>query len=139
MERYLKLLKTIAEGVEPVKTARIAAAVLYRGTPVSFGFNSMKSHPMAAKFGKHPEAIYLHAEVDAIIKARKKLTDDELKKSVLLVARAKYDDGCKTSRFGICKPCSGCQRCIEEVGLRKVVYTLESNLGELTYQAWNRL
>ena len=35
----------LAQAVEPVRGARIAAAVVHRGKIISYGFNHKKSHP----------------------------------------------------------------------------------------------
>ena len=112
-------LKTIAENVDPVSRMRLAAAVLYKNRIVSIGTNQYKTHPMMKRFCKNPEAIFLHAEVDAIYKASKILTEKEFKKSKLVVVRVKRDGS-----YGLAKPCDGCQECIDYYNIKKVEYTL---------------
>lgn len=130
--RQINLLKTIAIDVEPVSRARLAAAVVYRGRIVSVGFNQHKTHPFAAKYGKNPDAIYLHAEHDAINKAKRRLNDNELRKSTLIVVRVKAENDGKIT-FGIAKPCSGCAQCISDHNIRTVVYTETTSSGNLKY------
>lgn len=130
--RHIETLKTIAEDVEPVSRARLAAMILYKGKMVSIGFNQSKSHPFAAKYGKHPEAIYLHAEQDAINKAKRKLTEAELRKATLIVVRVKSEHNGKTT-FGIAKPCPGCAQCITDHKIRTVIYTETTEGGNLKY------
>jgi deoxycytidylate deaminase len=132
VRRHIELLKIIAEDVAPVSNAKLAAAVIYRGKIVSIGTNQAKSHPFAAEYSKHPEAIYLHAETDAIYKAKKKLTETELKKSTLIIVRVKSTVAGKTE-FGISKPCAGCSKCIADHQISTVIYTENSKAAELKY------
>lgn len=129
IERYLKILKTLAEDHDGASNAKVVAVLLHKGIPVSFGFNQYKSHPFAAKYSKHDEAIFFHAETDCIQKATKKLSESELKKCTLIVCRVKQDlKG--NYLFGNAKPCSGCSKCIDRYNLKKVVYTIDSTKFE---------
>lgn len=130
LSRHLNLLRTIAEDLIPVGNAKLASAILYRGTIVSIGVNQDKSHPFAAKYSKHPEAIYLHAEADAIMKAKKKLSAFELRKSTLITVRVKCEDG--VMGFGLAKPCSGCRSCIEDHEIRTIIYTDDGKMKYIT-------
>jgi len=97
------------------------ASCIVKGTKIiSFGQNQQKSHPLQSKFSKNPEAIYLHAEIDAIKNALKEIDSSLLEKSTLYVARTKKDGS-----EGISKPCKGCRRAIEAFGISRVVYTTE--------------
>lgn len=130
--RHIKTLSVVAEDVSPVGNARLAAAIFYRGKLVSLGYNQYKSHPFAAKYSKNPDAIYLHAEADAINKAKKRLTDQELKKSTLIVVRVKQNIN-KKLEVGIAKPCQGCQMCIEDHGIKTVIYTEDSVFKKIKF------
>lgn len=132
IERHIASLKLIAEDVVPVSKARLAAMILYKGKAVAYGFNQWKTHPFAAKYGRHEEAIFLHAETDAILKASKRLTETELKKTTLIICRVRQDAALQ-SCFGIAKPCAGCAKCIEEYGIKRVIYTLSSLPGIMKY------
>ena len=130
--KHLELLKVIAEDVEPCGNARLAAMVVYKNKAISIGVNQNKTHPFAAKYSKHPEAIYLHAEAAAILAAKRKLTAQQLEKSTLIVCRV------KTSRnnrqvYGLAKPCLGCRHCIEEHGIHKTIYTLDCEPQKVKY------
>lgn len=131
IKRHIDLLKVIAEDVAPVSNAKLAAAVIYRGKIVAVGTNQAKSHPFAAEYSKHPEAIYLHAETDVIYKAKKKLTENELKKSTLIIVRVKNVKGDMV--FGLSKPCEGCAKCISDHEIGTVIYTENSNKNEIKY------
>jgi tRNA(Arg) A34 adenosine deaminase TadA len=100
---------------------KLAAGVVYKNRLVAVGVNSYKSHPLMSKFGKNPEAIYLHAEVDAIKNALRVLSLQELEKSDILVVRVKKDG--HDYKTCLAKPCEGCMRAIEAFNLRNLYYT----------------
>ena len=130
--RIIKQLRLIAEDLSPVANARIAAAIVYKGKIISIGVNQDKSHPFAAEYSKNPKAIYLHAETDCILKAKKKLSEKDLVKATIFVVRIKSSD-LGDNLFGLAKPCSGCSRCIEDHQLKKVIYTEDSTLEKLIF------
>lgn len=132
MLRHINALKTVAVDVEPAGRARLAAAIVYKGKIVSIGFNQLKTHPFAAKYGKNADAIYLHAEHDAINKAKRRLNEVELKKSTLVIVRVKAENDGKIT-FGIAKPCAGCAQCISDHKIGTVVYTETTDHGDLKY------
>ena len=99
---------------------------------ISIGVNSYKSHPFAAKYSKNEHAVFLHAEADAILKAKRKLSEAEMKKTTLVLVRVKYDTFGNQS-FGYSKPCEGCEKCIQDHGIKTVIYTLECELDKAVY------
>ena len=118
----------LAQAVEPVRGARIAAAVVRKGKVISYGFNHKKSHPFQAKFCKNNHAVFFHAEVHAIKNALTTVDVNDLSKCELYIVRAKRD---KTNRkwiSGMSKPCSGCQKCIDLFDLKSVYYSKEGEL-----------
>ncbi len=124
-ERILNFLSKAAEAADHVGIrAKLAAAVVIKNEIVSIGFNRRKSHPFQAQFQSNDKQIYLHAETDAINRALKYITKEELKKATLYVARVKYRDN-KTKRaiWAESKPCSGCQKAIHSHGIKAVVHT----------------
>lgn len=118
----LKKLKKALEEHEPTFRVRIVAAVVHKGKIVAIGKNQNKTHPAAAFYSKHKEAIYLHAEVDAINKAKKKL--GSLSNTQLYVMRMKHD-----GLLGNSLPCQGCSRCISDSGIPTVIYSTDN--GEM--------
>jgi deoxycytidylate deaminase len=130
--KHIKTLGLIADGLEAFAGAKVASVVLHKGIPVSFGFNKSKSHPFAAKYARRDGAIFLHAEADAIHKARKKLSSFDLSRSTIITARIKYDGRGRPS-YGISKPCEGCMRCIEDSRIATVVYTENCSLNEMKF------
>jgi len=119
----------LAQAVEPVRGARIAAAVVRKGKVISYGFNHKKSHPFQAKFCKNNHAVFFHAEVHAIKNALTTVDVNDLSKCELYIVRAKRDETNKKWISGMSKPCSGCQKCIDLFDLKSVYYSKEGELG----------
>lgn len=116
-----ELLK-IAEDVVPVSRAKLCAAIVVKNNIVSIGINQRKTHPMQAEFAKNEHACYLHAEIDAITKAKRRINKEDFKKATLYVVRVKRIN--QGSYFpALAKPCSGCQEAIREYGIKRVIYT----------------
>jgi len=120
--KILNTLEVVLEDLPKVFNAKVAAAVVYKGKIISVGVNQDKTHPVAAEYQKNEHSIFLHAEVDAIVKARKRISETDLKRSTLYVARVKMDSF-QNTMFGMSRPCSGCMRCIKDHGIKKVIYT----------------
>lgn len=120
-ESIIKLLERVAEDVSPIKTARIAAAIVLKGEIISIGVNSYKSDPLQAKYSKNEHAIFLHAEIAAIKKALKRINREELKKCDMYIVRRKVNNGVMCN--GLAKPCVGCQRAIDTYCINNVYYT----------------
>lgn len=119
--------------LKPFSAARIASAVVYKGKIISVGFNRRKSHPIQKKYGRNEESIFLHAEIDALVQATKILTRDEIKSSIIYVARRKHKENQNKEVWGLAKPCEGCLKGIKDFGIQKIIYTMEDNkIGEMT-------
>lgn len=86
-----------------------------RGRLLSVGTNSyIKTHPAQAKYSKKagkPDAIYIHAELAALLKARGKVHK-------LVVVR--YG---KNGQPLLAKPCAACQLAIHDFGVKSVEHT----------------
>ena len=92
-----------------------ALAYSKRGKLLAVGKNSYtRTHPLQAKFGKQsgkPNAIYLHAELAALLKAREPVYK-------LVVFR--YD---RHGNPANSKPCPSCQLAIKSFGVKHVEHT----------------
>ena len=105
----------------PVFRARIVAILTdKRGRIVSIGFNSTKTNPLAKRY--NPLSGYLHAEMDAILRARREGFEDWNRAS-LYVARARIRRETGAYECGIAMPCKGCARLISDFNIGKVVHT----------------
>jgi tRNA(Arg) A34 adenosine deaminase TadA len=94
-------------------------ATLYdkRGRILSVGTNSYwKTHPLQGKFaveaGK-PDAIFLHAEIDALRKCKDW-------SSIRKIKIERYD---ARGNPKLAKPCKVCQHAIEQIGIPEIEYT----------------
>lgn len=95
---------------------RLAAILVTKDGEEYVGFNSRKTHPLAAKFGRNSKSICLHAEIDAIRRGLR--TSSSLEGAKMYVARVgKKDD------IRLAKPCSGCGRAIIAFGIEEVEWT----------------
>jgi deoxycytidylate deaminase len=139
IRRHIETLRLLAEAQNPVFRTRFAAAIILKNRVISYGYNQEKTHPFAHDFARHPDALFWHAETNAIFNARKKISDADLKKAKLVVVRIKNvhptDDVHYNNKdvFGLAKPCKGCQKCIETYGIKTVVYSLDSTFSHPHY------
>lgn len=129
-EKHFGLLEKIALANEPVARARLASMLVYRNEILGVGFNKRKTHPFQKRFAKHEHAINLHAEIDALINARRIYGDDIISKSTLFVLRIKCGDDMGIIR-AMAKPCLGCQRALSVFNIRKVYYTTDEGFDFL--------
>lgn len=94
-------------------------AIIYdrKGRVISVGKNSyVKTHPLQARLGAKtgkPEAIFLHAEVDALVRLK-----DWSKAHKMVVTRIGKDGGPL-----LAKPCPACQHAIEMAGIQHIEHT----------------
>jgi tRNA(Arg) A34 adenosine deaminase TadA len=119
--KILKQLMLMCEDIPRVGSGRLAACIVLKKDIVAFGINSTKTSTLMHFFNKHPEAVQIHAEIAAIHNARKRLSDKDLSKSILYIARTKIVDGVTVS--GLAAPCCGCMKAIKHFGIKRVVYT----------------
>lgn len=98
----------------PAKKKVAAVITDKRGRVLSYGLNSYScSHPLQAKFGRltgNPDAVWLHAEVAALVKLRDK-------PHTLHVARVK-----KNREKAMSMPCPACAMAIKEAEVKRVIY-----------------
>lgn len=96
----------------------IATVFDKKGRILSVGKNSYsKTHPLQAFYAKkvgEPEKQYLHAEVEAIIKA--------LKRGVPYAIHVERYS--KSGCTGLAKPCDICLTAIKKAGIKKVTFTV---------------
>jgi tRNA(Arg) A34 adenosine deaminase TadA len=124
-KQILHTLEKVA-AANPHPAEKFAAAVVYRNRIISIGMNSMKSHPLQAKYSKNEHAIFLHSEIAAIKNALRELEVDDLTKCDIYITRVKKEKPfSKKFVWGLAKPCPGCQRAIAEFGIKRVIYTCD--------------
>jgi deoxycytidylate deaminase len=90
-----------------------------RGRLLAVGKNSyIRTHPLQAKYGAmvgKPKSIYIHAELDALIKARARVYK-------LVVMR--FD---KNHKPQLAAPCESCQLAIRDFKVKHVEHTRRSS------------
>lgn len=97
----------------------VITALIYdkRGRVLSIGQNSyVKTHPIQAQYAEQagePHKIYLHAEIDAIIKCT------DIAKAHKLVLFRFHEDGSPA----MAAPCKVCQEAIAKTPIKVVVHT----------------
>ena len=133
---YINIGVKIAETVEPVASAKIAALLVHKNEVIGVGYCNDKSHPFQKRFGKNSDSIFFHAEIHAIHHALNHYSEEELQnmKTTLYVCRVKYPPERGEYRLGLSRPCKGCTRAIEHFKINRVVYTIDSEIpGEIVY------
>lgn len=124
--RIMQFMRRQAIDGDRVSNTKIAAAIAIRGQIISTGRNQKRTHPLAARFRKNDEAIYLHAETAAIANALNHLHKADLRRATLYVHRVKLpypraDQWCD----GLAKPCVGCRAAIAAFGIPRVIYSTD--------------
>lgn len=100
----------------PVKGLPRMAAVIADGKRVvSIGLNSRKTHPLAARYGRNPEALCIHAEIAAIASARESVDG-----MTMYIARVRKD-----GHPALAKPCIGCAMALAAFGISDVHFTVD--------------
>lgn len=126
IERNIEILRKAAiDIVNPVRSYRVSASLVYKRRIVSFGINRYKTSPIQNRFKKNENAIYLHAEVACVKNALRHLDVEDFKKCDMFVVRVKRLVYEGEFVYAMAKPCEGCSRCIAEFGIRDVYYTVE--------------
>lgn len=112
------ILEAHADHADMVRSSKHAAAIVYKGTILSIGRNQYKTHPIMKLYGRNDKAIYLHAEIDAIVRCINKYGSEILTKCSIYVLRSD-----KLGRISNSCPCEGCSRAINAFGIKKVFHT----------------
>lgn len=116
-KKYIKFLEKVADSSEEVGGSKHAACLVYKKKVLSWGVNKEKSHPLQLEFSDHPEKIYLHAEIDCLVKSIRDFDEKLIEKSTLYIARF------APSGVLLSKPCKGCQRAIKFYNIKKVIHS----------------
>lgn len=94
-------------------------AIIYdkRGNILSIGKNSyVKTHPLQAHYASRcgePHKVFLHAEVDAIVKCK------QISKAHKIVVFRYLEDGTP----GLARPCKVCQQAIRKTPIQYIEHT----------------
>lgn len=117
--KVLTYLTALAAETPKVGNARVAAALMRGNEWISVATNKNKTHPTQARFAKNNRAIYLHAEIHAIVKALRSVDVKELKYCDLYIARVAGIN----KEVASVSPCIGCAKAIREFGIKRIYCT----------------
>lgn len=91
---------------------KLSAVLMYKGRPLSFGFNSLKTDPKIQKYSKVKA---MHAEMSAVFRVKNK---EMLKDCTIVVYRE--------DRHGnpvLARPCSVCETMLKDYGIKHIMYS----------------
>ena len=97
---------------------KMGAVIVKRKRVLGEGQNSRKTHPLQRRFSNHDLKTAIHAEIAAIVDALRNHEIEELRGSEIFVARIM-----KNGSTGKAKPCTSCQKALDEYGISAVYWT----------------
>jgi len=116
MEREIEKAKKLA--LQSCHKHKHAAFVLNKkGIVIAMAANFGKTHPIMLKLGGDLNKIYLHAEVAALLQAKKVHTLYSLRVN-------------KQGKLLNAKPCKICQKAIQHFGVKEVYYSTNDGTFE---------
>lgn len=124
-EKIFDLLFSEATSLEPIFDSCIVAGLVRRGRLLITQRNLKKTHPLAARWSKHPEAVHLHAEAGLILRASLEgMTMEQIAECDVLIARAMYLDRTRAVKVrGLARPCIGCIGLLAHYRVKRVGWT----------------
>lgn len=111
-ERYDEMLS------EPALSSFHCALIYSGGALLSIGFNRAKVNSFVTTFAHHDFVQSVHAECDAILRARKKI---DLRDSRMYVVKLG-----RNRDVGNSKPCLMCEKALAMYGVKRVYYTTDA-------------
>lgn len=108
--------------IDIAKNAAKKSEMLHRhGCVIVYKDKLITGHNTNLNLRNEIEGSSIHAEMNALKKAKKILTKSELKNAKLFVIRIGTDSMCNPLKYS--KPCPYCERSIKEAGITKVFYS----------------
>lgn len=120
-----------------VRNYRMASILVYDKREF-IDYPRNKTHPTQKLYAKNEDSLFAHAEVGSVIQAKRFYRNDiDWSKSILYIARVKAISSVCPDTFmpGLARPCEGCQRMIDKLGIKTVYYTLNEDGYERTTKA----
>lgn len=116
--RTFEMIYRVAEAIDDNGfRTRLCACLIFKNQYV-LGINQRKTDTFHARYTNNEEAIYRHAESDAIKRGLKEFGTSALSESTLYVLRLLRND-----TIAMAKPCCTCQSIIREYQIPRVLYT----------------
>ena len=116
--RIFSTLSDVASSSPLIRHSRHACAITLKNNILGVGMARYKTHPLMAKYQDKSERVFLHAEIDAIVKVINKHGSEILKDSDMYILRLT-----KGGSLGMSKPCYGCQKAIDAFGIKNVYWS----------------
>jgi len=115
---FIKITKK--EALKSKYQYKLGCILVHGSTVVSKGHNkSTKTHKIAYYNNTQHECATIHAEIDALIGVSK----EDAKKCDLYVVRVRRKD----HKLAMAKPCKMCQKIINKMGIKRVIYSINDN------------
>ena len=115
---YLNLAIEAAITNPIIKLPKMAAVLITPEGDIFLGRNQLKSHPLQAAWGARngrPKSIFLHAEIDAVIKALKQGMKEI---DSIYVARVN-----RSGVPNVARPCPVCFACLVSFNVKDIQWT----------------
>ena len=108
------------------KQVHIGCIAVYKGHILAVGYNTNKTHPLQKKYNKFRKMYNSkfepvpksHAEISCL--SQIKDMDLDFSKIKLYIYREN-----KNGNLAICRPCKACMKLIDELGIKKIFYTVD--------------
>lgn len=104
---------------EMIQNSKHSACLVYKGKILHTGIAKRKTHPLMLRFSENQKKIYLHAELDCIVKCLNAHGAEILTECDLYCLRIT-----KRKDIGLSKPCAVCQKAIAAFEIRNVYWSL---------------
>ncbi|WP_373845696.1 hypothetical protein, partial [Clostridium sp.] len=134
--KFLKVCKQISK-CSDFKQTKMGACITYgKKYILAVGFNANKTSPIQKKFNQYRHfknidgAIpKVHAEISAISKLPYYIYENNfnMKKSCIYI----YREHKGTHRLAMAFPCPACMAAIKQVGIKRIVYSIEDGIKEM--------
>jgi deoxycytidylate deaminase len=120
MNKFLRIAVDNAKSHDygPYLEFKLCAVLVSGGKVLSVGFNSQQFHKLTEIYRKNAYCSAMHAEIDAVVKARKKI---RLEGSKIYVARILHGN----NKMAMAKPCEMCQHVLFNYGVKKAIFTID--------------
>jgi tRNA(Arg) A34 adenosine deaminase TadA len=128
MNRHIDMALSFARAYDhdPKLTAILTAMIVSGGRVLSVGFNRRKpsGNGLQEYYKTNPFCNSIHAEVDAVLSARKKI---DLRGSKMYIVRRQRGDTIENPKIALAKPCTMCQAVLYSYGIKRAMYTISNN------------
>ena len=105
---------------------KIGSIIVHKNRIISFGRNQIKTHRVQFEYNKFRNYSLvkdsIHSEIDAIVHSK---SIDLSGCRIYIFRRLRNGD------LGNCRPCEGCYKALQSIGIKEVYYTDENGYNRL--------